>query len=132
MVRVIAAAALLAAATGCEPSWSIRGQVASRVSIDESPGDDGASAAPLQQARVTLRCPGARGAKVERTALTDRLGWFEFSGNGPGPALDCELVAEAPGYAANVTTLDEACADDGDGDGRCLSATLLARLEKQQ
>ena len=131
MYRFIAAAALLAAASGCEPSWSIRGQVASQAVTARSAGDD-ASATPIAQATVTLRCPGAKGSSVERTAVTDRLGWFEFSGNGPGPVLACDVVAQAPGHAESVTPLDEACADDGDGDGRCLSATMLSRLEKQR
>ena len=130
MVRFLATAALLAAA-GCEPSWSVRGQVATQ-SVTAEPGEGDASATPIPQARVTLRCPGARGHAIERTALTDRLGWFEFSGNGAGPVLACEVVAQAPGHAESVTTLDEACADDGEGDGRCLSATLLTRLEKRR
>ena len=138
MLRVLAFAALVTATLGCEPSWSVRGQVASRAArvagSATTAADDltDSDSEPIAQAKVTLRCPGAKGKLVERTAVTDGFGWFEFSGNGPGPALTCSVVAQAAGHAPAVLPLDEACADDGEGEGRCLSATPLARLEKRR
>ena len=128
MLRLAVAAAALAATVGCQPSWSIHGRVAVAKAGEASlAGDD--SLTPLPFARVTLSCPGSKGVAT-RAVTADRHGFFEFDGAGPGPALECEILAQAGGYAPSATSVDDICADDGEGEGRCVSATLLATLEK--
>ena len=130
MSKSLAAAVLLLALSACQTSWSIHGQVAAAQSGLSGEADGDLTPVPLSRAKVTLRCPTAKTGKfVERTVVADQLGLFQLEGSGPGPSLDCVVIAEAPGHAPSVTAVDEACADDDDGEGRCTSATLLAELQ---
>ena len=131
MSKSLAAAALLLAVSACQNSWSIHGQVASVPAGLAGQQDGEVTAEPISGAKVTLRCPAARlGKFTERTVVADQLGLFLIEGSGAGPALDCVVVAEAPGHAPSVTEIDDACADEDGGEGRCSSATLLAGLER--
>jgi hypothetical protein len=132
MSKSLAAAALLLALTACQSSWSIHGQVASVPAGLAGQQDDEVTPVPLSRAKVTLRCPvpAKAGEFTERTVVADHLGLFQLGGTGAGPALDCLVIAEAPGHAPSITEIDEACADDDGGEGRCTSATLLAELQQ--
>jgi hypothetical protein len=132
MVKLVAAASLLAALTACQPSWSIHGQVASVPVGSANLRDGSVTPVPIAHAKVTLRCPGKGSKAADRVVQADRLGLFEIAGDGAGPSLECVLVAEAAGHAPAVTSMDEACADDGEAEGSCASATLMAELEKLQ
>jgi hypothetical protein len=132
MSKLLLAAALLATLTACQTSWSIQGQVASVPAGLAGQQDDDVTPVPLSRAKVTLRCPSKNGKYTERTVMADQLGLFQLEGTGPGPTLDCLVIAEAPGHSPSVTEIDEACADDGQGEGRCASATLLAELERSK
>ena len=97
MRRFFFIAALCAAATGCEPAWSVQGHV-------QAADGSRASASP---ALATLRCPG----EPDRTARTDRDGVFELGGSGAGPSLACSVVIAAPGRASTEVALRDACED---------------------
>lgn len=131
MSKSLAAAALLLALCACESSWSIHGQVASAPVGLAGQQDDDLTPVPLSSAKVTLRCPAAQPGKfTERTVVADQMGLFLLKGTGAGPSLDCVVIAEAPGHAPSITEIDDACADEDAGEGRCASATLLAELER--
>ena len=130
MSKRLLIAALLATLAGCQTSWSIHGQVASVPAGMAGQQNDEVVPEPLGRAKVTLRCPTKSGKFHDRGVVADSLGRFEFDGSGTGPSLECVVIAEAPGHTKSVTPMDEACADDGEGEGRCVSATMLAELER--
>jgi hypothetical protein len=131
MLRALAVVTVLTAAA-CEPSWSIHGQVAVADAALRPGTPDQARLAPLPRALVTLRCPALKGASAsEVSVMADPMGFFELTGSGPAPLLECEVIAQAPGHHRSVTSLDDACADDGEGEGRCVNAAMLARLERE-
>ena len=121
MVRSEFAAVLLAAvAAGCEPAWSIRGQVVQQAA-------SAAGRAPLAGAEVTLRCDGGR---IEQTAVADEQGGFQLDGPGQGPRFDCELAVAMNGFAPRSYSIDQICADADDSSLRCAGAALQAELAR--
>jgi hypothetical protein len=127
MVRAGFVATLIAAATvsGCEPGWSINGQVV-QPAVSSAPGT------PLRGALVVLRCYGPSGTG-EQVTRADEQGVFQLAGTGPGPRLDCALTVAKDGYGPPlVFSIDQICADEDESEGRCSAAALQAELAPQQ
>ncbi|HKC61210.1 MAG TPA: hypothetical protein VKB92_14080 [Myxococcales bacterium] len=117
MGRSLALLALCAAA-GCEPAWSVQGQVRA----------DGADRRAVRGATAALRCPGQQ----DVSASTDHDGLFELGGNGPGPALECSIVIAAPAFAPSSISLAQACEDTREEPpGRCEVAMVDAVLTRR-
>lgn len=118
MVRAALAVVLLAVTAGCEPSWTVRGQV-----VRQALSATGRS--PLAGAQVTLTCDGGR---IEQTAVADERGGFQLDGPGQGPRFDCELAVAMNGFAPRSYTIDQICADADETSLRCSGAALQAEL----
>jgi len=112
MRRLFSILAVLAAAAGCEPAWSVQGHVQAA---------DGTRAAVAAGSAV-LRCPGETG----RFARADRDGVFEMGGTGAGPSLSCVMFVSAPGRISASVELREVC-EDPVGE-RCSVATVEVPL----
>jgi hypothetical protein len=129
MVRAgfIATLVVAGAVSGCEPGWSINGQVV-QPAVSSS-----AAGAPLRGALVVLRCDGPSGAG-EQVTRADEQGVFQLAGSGPGLRMDCALTVAKEGYGPPlVFSIDQICADEDESDeGRCSAAALQAELTPQQ
>ena len=104
MRRLFSILAVLAAAAGCEPAWSVQGHVQAA---------DGTRAAVAAGSAV-LRCPGE----------TDRFGFF--INTDAGPSLSCVMFVSAPGRISASVELREVC-EDPVGE-RCSVATVEVPL----
>jgi len=115
MGRCLAMAALLCAASACEPAWSVQGQVRA----------EGTERRPIRGATAALHCPGMQ----DLSSTTDYDGLFELGGRGPGPALDCSVVIAAPAFAPASISLAQSCEDAReDAPGGCEVAMVDAVL----
>lgn len=117
-------AAVVAASAGCEPGWSIHGQVV-------HPAAASSLVAPLRGALVVLRCPGPSGTH-NQAVRADEQGAFQLEGPGPGPSLSCSLTVVKNGYSPLAYTIDEICADEDESGRRCSAAALQAEMKPQQ
>lgn len=127
MVRAGFIASLVAiavASSGCEPGWSIHGQVV-------QPALSSGAGAPLRGALVVLRCDGPSGP-LEQVAQADEQGTFQLEGPGVGPRLDCVLEVTLAGYEPRVFSVDQICADVDESGEFCSAGALQAELAPQQ
>jgi hypothetical protein len=112
----------------CFPAMSLRGRVSDVPELCHAQGEVVGSAKPIQNAAVTLVCPGE--AEPVMRAESDAEGRFAVSKPGTMDSA-CAVHVDKPGYETRTFAVADLCADGGMLGG-CHALSLRVELGKER